>query len=253
MILHTGELPRADGSAYLQESAVRSANRKVSLNCMERLSAAEIARITHIHPSALKRYLVVPANRTLFGVGDDPPTYPAKNLPLFRRLAELHEAEMVTPKTLSSLWSVLSQAPGPQIEPRTAGTEPVTGPQFDPRSLVPSAQVPTTPESQQAFIAAMQQAFLAALEADRAAHSTPPQDELLTAQEAAGRLKCSPRSIRRVTGVLPVRRGLYRESDILHYIRALQPIPPRVRAARLPVIAPPPADTTSDATPDPHK
>ena len=46
-----------------------------------------------------------------------------------------------------------------------------------------------------------------------------PDDELLTSDQAAGILKCSPNSVRRY--VPPVRRGRYRRSDVLRYIRQL--------------------------------
>lgn len=182
---------------------------------MERISAAEIARITHIHPSALKRYLAVPANREFFGVADDPPTYPVQNIPMFRRLKDLHDAGKVTPKSLPALASVLFGPDAPQFAP-TPG--PALGTQIGLRSLVPSAQVPSaiTPDQLEAL---MTRAYVAALV--QTGNVTPPA--LLTPQQAAKRLSCSPGSVSRY--VRPVRRGKYRASDVDAYINSLEPVP----------------------------
>ena len=47
----------------------------------------------------------------------------------------------------------------------------------------------------------------------------PPEDRLITAQEAADLLCCKPRSVKRF--VLPVRPGVYKRSEILRYIQSL--------------------------------
>jgi hypothetical protein len=51
--------------------------------------------------------------------------------------------------------------------------------------------------------------------------AVPPDDALLTADQAAAILSCSARSVRR--RVLPVLRGRYRKSDVMRYIATLSP------------------------------
>ena len=192
---------------------------------MDRISAAEIARVTHVHPSVLKRYLAVPANREFFGVADDPPTYPATNLPLFRRLKDLHDEGKVAPKTLPALASVLFGPDAPQIEPQPGS---VARTQIGLRSLVPSAQVQNSlpPEQLEAL---MTRAFVAALRET----GNVPRLDLLTPQQAAERLSCAPGSVYRY--VRPAKRGKYRSTDIDAYINSLQPIPaPATKPKTLP-------------------
>ena len=172
---------------------------------VERLSAAEISRITHLHPSALKRYLSVSANRVLLGVADDPPTYPAENLPLFRRLTDLHESGTISPRTLENLWPIL-------FSPAALGSGSESGhgigPQTDLRTLVPSTQVPPTQFTRADLQSLITIAVVDALQQTAAAHPSPlPPDAPLTRQQAAAVLGCHPNNVSR--HVTPVMRGVY--------------------------------------------
>lgn len=60
-----------------------------------------------------------------------------------------------------------------------------------------------------------------------AAPTAPPQDRLLTAEEAAGLLACKPRSVGHRVPPVSENPRRYRESDVLRYIQQLEPKSPK--------------------------
>lgn len=135
--------------------------------------------------------------------------YPAEAVALFRNLIEAQDAGLVTPKTAAAWLSRLRAEPGdaPLLQSDTAALIPLARP-------TGTAIVPTS-QSDNGTLTALLDRLVRAQESQPA----PPEDRLLMAEEAAELLACSPRSVGRF--VKPVRRGVWRRSDILRYIASL--------------------------------
>lgn len=158
------------------------------------LTIAEIVRRTGMGRDALNRYLAQPAIRELFGGAATHPLYPAESVPLFLRLAEQHSKGMVTPKTLQAAWTAKQE-------------ESETLP-----AVVRSANTARVPNNAEPFV------FTKGADATLTV-IVGQEDSLLTREEAAKMLRCHPRSVGRY--VLPVRKGVWKRSDVQKYIESL--------------------------------
>jgi hypothetical protein len=190
---------------------------------LERLNASEIARITHFHPSALKRYLGVEAVRQFMGVADNPPTYPLESLPMFRQLKDLHDAGKISPSRFDALKDILfasSSVLGRSSDSDHAASSPLTGQQISSqiglRTLVPSAQVPSLPATPAEFQEMLTQSVLSAL---RQHHAETAPAAILSVQQAAVLLSCSPGSVSRHVRPIPGKRGKYSAAAVQAKIR----------------------------------
>jgi len=139
--------------------------------------------------------------------------YPAEAVALFRNLIEAQDAGLVTPKTASAWLSRLRAETGDaaMLPSDTSAMSPHTRPTGS--AIVPMSQSDNGP------LLSLLDRLVRAQESQPA---PPAEDRLLDADAAAELLACSPRSVGRY--VRPVRRGVWRRSDIMHYIAALRPL-----------------------------
>jgi hypothetical protein len=217
-----GLRPRRDhGATEIDRSPVNG--RKRFRYLQDRISASEIARVTHFHPSAMKRYLAVEAVRNFMGAEGQPPTYPAESLPLFRSLKDLHDAGKIAPSTFDALKDILftsstspDRRPNSDQNPGSPQSGLPIGPLTGLRTLVPSAQVPAGPDAAAEFQAAVQRGVL---EGMRQFHAETAGNAVLSVQEAAVLLACRPEQVSRHIKSIPGRRGKYHASAVQAKIR----------------------------------
>ena len=152
--------------------------------------------------STLSRYLDDPETRALLGAsGPVRPTFPAAAVPVIRALLAAAECGDVTPK-MATVW-LAKHFPAESngaiyVLPRNREVE---SPGTDAFAVNPGEE----------FLLAVQTLV----------ERVPVrEDRLLTSTEAACLLACRPRSVSRY--VRPVRKGVFRWSDVMKYIEGLR-------------------------------
>jgi len=201
---------------------------------MKQYTLKEISERTGISTSTLRDYLDTDEKKRFWGVHGNPPLYPESALALFDSLKELREQKIIKPQNFLELRHLITEHSG-EIGKRDSRSGALVVPDSE------NAILDMTAERLADVIAnAVRYAVSEALQADRLQHAPAPPDEILTAQEVADIVKCHPGNIRRSTGLLPVKRGRYRASDVYRYIQALEPQQPRVRRRPAPALPPAP-------------
>ena len=153
---------------------------------------------------ALYRYLQIDGVRELLKAeGDKNPTFPAHTVPTFAALRAAHEAKQVSPST-AAVWLRQWQDDRGMDSAYTV-----------PAPISPSCQQAIAKPAQE-MVPAVAQAIQDAL----TSLTSAPEDELITRDQVASILKCSPRSVRRY--VRPVRRRLWSRQDVMAYILNLR-------------------------------
>ena len=158
--------------------------------------------------STLSRFLGESAEaRFLLGAsGPVRPTFPHAAVDVFRALLEASERGEVTPR-MGAVW-LTKNFPPVLIAAKTRNSE---NSEIEPKNKVKEAAL-----SPQEMISLLAEAISEAL-----AEAIPKRvDRLLTSSQASEMLACRPRSVSRY--VKPVRRGIYRWSDVTKYIAALR-------------------------------
>jgi len=205
---------------------------------MQLFTVKELAPIVGMPESSLAHFLKEDEKKRFFGGIGLPALYPEESIPLFRALKQLRDEKILKPQNWWELRHLITER---------AGQNPIS---------ISGSGALTLPETQNLFLnfgpqdltaivqQAIRQGVAEALEEHhRRNPPTEPPEELLTSAQAATLLKCSPRSIRCTTGLLPARKGrqnLYLMSEIQDYLRSLRHRPDQ------PQIPPPPDPNRPD-------
>jgi hypothetical protein len=163
--------------------------------------------------------------------GDQHPNYPEEALPVFRRIAQLRELHY-KPQHLAAQIRMESNDPslvhpvsGHAGYPETGQTaHPVSGHAAEPHQA-PGESLMVLPRQAGELVQKLVEGVaLQTAEVLAAKLLPPPEDRLIHADEASTLLACTPRSVGRLlsrAGVKPIRRGVWKRSQILRYIQQL--------------------------------
>ena len=195
---------------------------------IDQLTVSQImAEVGWTDRSSLARYLENEQTRMLLGAsGNSRPTYPKAALPALAALYQAHQEHRCTPKTAPLLISAFLGTGPAMVLPDKTLSENRKFDLIGQREVVlPDNWFPIdnrfSPNGQgapSAEIVRVMQEFIETVK-----DLVPvPEDCLLTRSQAAVLLACTPSSVSRF--VKPLRRGAYRRSDCLRYIRAGVPI-----------------------------